>query len=432
MKNKKGLLLKTLACFLLAAALIFTGESKAGEISPKLKIFLYNCAGPVEVNTYKGATLVMGPGQFQKAPLPPNVTFKVIHDGQWLVIKDGSEEIARQVGDHLYFYPSASDGFLKFRDHLYRGGLEVKCYNGELIVINHIDLENYLKGVLPMELGDVPSEALKAQAVAARTYALGHRKKDRPYDLTADQSSQVYGGASVENSYCSKAIEETAGQVLSYDGKLAGFALYFSSCGGATARIDDVFDADPVEYLESVYCSYSSPPENQAPVNDGNPANLPLPPAPPDAFCSGSPLFHWQVTWESSELENIIRSNLPKECFSGKLVDIKVIERSVSGRVKKLLIASEGAETVIEGDKTRKVLRFRSGDKLQWLYSSLFEIKKSGDRYIANGRGWGHGVGMCQWGALKLAETGEDYRTILGQYYPECQIVPYTTLSDEK
>ncbi|MCD6310122.1 MAG: SpoIID/LytB domain-containing protein [Candidatus Eremiobacteraeota bacterium] len=428
--------LRILSAIIIIIFMLVPGQGIAGEISPHLRILLYHSRLPIKINTYRGAILVMGPDRFQKAPLSGNMDLTIIRDEQWLVVKDGKEEIARLIGDHIYFYPSRPESFLEFRGRLYRGGLEVREYNNELLLINHIELERYLKGVLPMEMGRVHPEALKAQAVAARSYALGHRKNDKPYDLTADQSSQVYGGASVENYHCNRAIKETTGQVLAYNGELAGHAMYFSCCGGRTARIEDTFDFDPVPYLTGVNCSYSGD-SKKAPTGGvkkgGNfsAMNLPLPPPPEDAFCSGAPLFRWEITWNKSELESILASYIPPGDFSGKLNDIRVIERSSSGRVKKLLIISEGGDTVIRGDRIRKILRFHSGGRIKRLYSTLFEIKRNGDKYIASGRGWGHGVGMCQWGAFRMAEMGEGYRNILSHYYPGCQVVNYTSLPEK-
>jgi len=165
----------------------------------------------------------------------------------------------------LYFIPSFAQSFLSLNGKSYRGIFLLKNTNRGLSLINILNLEDYLKGVVPLELSPdtfKAIEALKAQAVAARTYALKNlgRNNQLGFDLTDTQSSQVYGGMSVEHPLSSRAVEETAEEVIIYRGSLID-ALYTSTCGGMTEDSDNVFSGKPIPYLKSTICAFEKQPE---------------------------------------------------------------------------------------------------------------------------------------------------------------------------
>ncbi len=158
----------------------------------------------------------------------------------------------------LYFIPRSSESFLAFRGRTYRGILVLRGSRKGLILINILNVEDYLKGVVPGELP--PSffnelEAQKAQAVAARTYALKNlgQFNELGFDLYATPVSQVYLGLSAEHPLSTRAVEETRGEAAVYDGKLIN-ALYMSTCGGATEDVDVMFEGGPMPYLKSTVC----------------------------------------------------------------------------------------------------------------------------------------------------------------------------------
>ncbi len=165
----------------------------------------------------------------------------------------------------LYFIPAQQEGYLSLNGRNYRGIFLLKNTASGLSLINILNLEDYLKGVVPLELSPDTFnalEALKAQAVAARTYALKNRGRYRHlgFDLTDTQSSQVYGGLSAERPLSNQAVEETIGEVITYKGQLID-ALYTSTCGGMTEDAENVFSGQPVPYLKSITCSLEKQPE---------------------------------------------------------------------------------------------------------------------------------------------------------------------------
>lgn len=165
----------------------------------------------------------------------------------------------------LYFIPAFPESFLRLNDRSYRGIFQLKNTGRGLALINILNLEDYLKGVVPLEMSPGTFnalEALKAQAVAARTYALKNlgRNNGLGFDLTDTQSSQVYGGLSAEHPLSNRAVEETAGEVITYKNELIN-ALYTSTCGGLTEDAENIFPGRPVPYLKSVSCTHEKQPE---------------------------------------------------------------------------------------------------------------------------------------------------------------------------
>lgn len=187
----------------------------------------------------------------------------------WLLIDHKMVSFNKE--SELYFIPSFPESFLSLNDRSYRGIFQLKNTGKGLDLINILNLEDYLKGVVPLEMSPQTFnalEALKAQAVAARTYALKNlgRHRNLGFDLTDTQSSQVYGGLSAELPLSNRAVEETAGEVIMYKNELIN-ALYTSTCGGQTEDAEKVFSGLPVPYLQSVSCSYEKQPEWRVETN---------------------------------------------------------------------------------------------------------------------------------------------------------------------
>ncbi|MGB9863091.1 MAG: SpoIID/LytB domain-containing protein [Candidatus Saccharicenans sp.] len=187
-------------------------------------------------------------------PEPGHLVLQIDHH---LVSLDGKSDV--------YFIPSFQQSYLSLNGKPYRGIFILKRNGSGLSLINVLNLEDYLKGVVPLELSPGTFnalEALKAQAVAARTYALKNigRNRQMSFDLTDTQSSQVYGGISVEHPLSNRAVEETAGEVIVYKGELID-ALYTSTCGGMTEDAENVFSGKPLPYLKATSCFYEKQPE---------------------------------------------------------------------------------------------------------------------------------------------------------------------------
>jgi stage II sporulation protein D len=285
---------------------------------------------------------------------------------------------------------------------------------GRVTAINQVEMEAYLLGVVPQEIGRVGPErfeAAKAQAVAARTYAVKYlgRRSELGFDVYASTQDQVYGGVQAEFDPVSRAVRETAGEILTYRGEPIE-AYYHSTCAGRTAAIDEVWNTAPIPYLVSVV--------------DVNPATG-------QAYDVKSSRFHWTESWSVDSLETILdrtlADSLPAGTTSiGELKDVRVTQRTPSGRVKAMVISTTVGDLTVGGDRVRWILRTPKGALLN---SSKFDVEVRRDaagkpqRVVATGGGWGHGIGMCQVGAMGRAEAGQSYREILGAYFPGTELV---------
>ena len=312
-----------------------------------------------------------------------------------------------------------------------------------LTMVNVVDLEGYLRGVVPWEIGRHGRDAvaaLAAQAVAARTYTVAHlgAREELGFDVWAGIRDQVYRGASDEDPVCNDAIAGTAGQVLIHAGEPIT-AYYSATCGGVTSQIEEVWPRRPELYLVS---------HPDGPAEGG------------EAFCAGAKYFRWQESWSGKQLESILARTLPQyvkymssadraawagPTFSprqrgddsgqpGPLVDIAVVRRTVSGRVAQLDITTAAGIYHLRGDRVRWVMVPAAGDPAI-LRNARFEltVEMAGDRVqrvTARGGGYGHGVGLCQVGALQMARLGYGVEAILNHYYPGATLVSY--IADEE
>lgn len=270
----------------------------------------------------------------------------------------------------------------------YRGNIQfIKKDNARMLVINHIGLEDYVKGILYHEVSHYwPQEALKAQAVVCRTYAVYQKSQNasRDYDVTNDTYSQVYGGKSSERYRTNKAVDETAGQVLIYMDKI--FPAYFhATCAGHTEDARLLWDINVLP-LKGVPCSY----------------------------CKKSVHFSWVNELALTQIKEAMLKSGNKEC--GDILSISVNDRDVSGRIKDLTIKTP------QGNLKFSAKDFRGMLGANIIKSTNFSVRIEGKNAIFEGLGWGHGVGMCQWGAYFMAKEGYIYKQILQYYYPGSEI----------
>lgn len=256
-----------------------------------------------------------------------------------------------------------------------RGDVVVQPGASQLVAINVLPLEDYLLGVLGSEMPrSFPLEALKAQAVAARTYALNKKLEqyDQPYHLGSSVISQVYKGLEVDDPRTREAVESTHGQVLTF--KLQPIEAYFhSSCGGHTESGGDALGRD-LPYLKSVECP-----------------------------CGSLSTSHWSVNLSGKELSALT---------GVKAGAVRVEGRTPTGRARRVQVGSREFDAV----------RFRERIGYMKLKSLDFEVKKAGDGVELVGSGFGHGAGLCQWGARVLADQGQHYQDILLKYYPGTEL----------
>jgi stage II sporulation protein D len=281
----------------------------------------------------------------------------------------------------------AKSGFVHINGKNYRGWLEVrKKRNGLLLVINDLDIEEYLQGVVTSEIPNGWSfEALKAQAVAARTYALYQKKTSghKPYHMLATVSSQVYDGGSGERPRGAKAVRETRGLVLMYNGEIIP-AFYHSSCGGHTEDASELWGFDE-PYLKGVDCD-----------------------------CQEISRYG---LWERRIRKNRLLAALRRQGMRiSDVIGVNIKGITTAGRVKEVSIQSPHGESTVPAESLRTAL----GTTL--IPSVFFELEMDGDEAVFSGRGSGHGVGLCQWGAEYMAEQGHTFRQILYHYYPGTSI----------
>jgi len=272
-------------------------------------------------------------------------------------------------------------------NHRFRGDLTILADSKSLSVINNIPVEQYLYGVVPKEMPHSwAREALKAQAVAARTYALYIKDKsaDKPYDVESTTTSQVYGGFDSEKKESNLAVDETRGQVITYDGKLI-VAYFHSTSGGHTEDSKNVWTAD-IPYLKGV----------------------------PDRFSENIPNGEWKFFVSYNDMQN----RLNKYGLNiGEIRGLDAGGKSRSGRLLGVSVVSENGITELKSNNFRiKVGATR-------LKSTLLKITSNHDGILFTGKGYGHGVGMSQWGANMMARKGFGYQDILQHYYQSVKIV---------
>jgi len=331
-------------------------------------------------------------------------------------LQNGSVDVFQETGlpleksvSRVVASPKEQSSYIRIDSAPYRGVAEVIVEDTILSVVNAIYMEDYLKGVLPPEIGKHGAEeleALKAQAVASRTYAFSRFRRNpaRRYDMVNEVADQVYTGMRGEDKWTNRAIDETRGEVLMSGGNLIT-AYYHSTCGGNTDNIEDVWDRQPVSYLKG---------------------------ADDDAYCTWSKFYSWSFEWGVSDLSTNIRKYLKaKGRLNGddefNIRDIKIVDRLSSGRIKILKIVTEVDEYLLFKDQIRWAI-LRPDREGAILPSTNFEVSLNRDNngvltsVVFEGFGNGHGVGMCQCGALGRARVGQTYRTILSTYYRNTKI----------
>ena len=275
----------------------------------------------------------------------------------------------------------------------FRGDIQIiKKENSRLAVINYLFIEDYVKGVLYHEASHHwPGEVLKAQAVISRTFALFRMQenKNNYYDVTSDIYSQVYGGRISERYRTNQAIKETQGLVLTYRKKI--FPTYYhATCGGHTQDASLLWDTDILP-LKGVVCG----------------------------FCNESPHFRWHKVLKKKQVKAKLRSAGYK---LNDISEIRVLGKDRSGRIISLAFLNDKDRLDISAKDFRNIV----GPNV--VRSTNFKIELVDDDIILEGIGWGHGVGLCQWGAYFMARDGKNFKQILAYYYPGSKIISISQL----
>lgn len=330
-------------------------------------------------------------------------------DGVELVLPDGERIVVRTAP--LVLRADPQRGSLLYDGKRFRGMIAVWRNGDRLTVVNSLPIEEYLLGVVPLEIGarrPDESAAVAAQAVSARsfTYArLVSRRRDpeRRFDVVAGVGDQVYGGMDMEAAMASEQVRATRGLVLSFAGRVVE-AVYSSSCGGTTADASDVWPWGGQPFLRS--------------VSDSIPGGA-------GAYCDIAPRAKWSVTLNARDLVDGIDRYLRNYAgVSGRITSVDSlvpIARTSGGRVRTIALVTNAGRYELTGDRLRFVLRQPDGAILR---STLFELETLHDsgtgvaRVEISGRGYGHGAGLCQWGAVGRARAGQRFREILLSYFP--------------
>lgn len=341
-----------------------------------------------------------------------------------------------------------NDKKVRVEDKYYRDYVTFKMVEDELMTINYVKLEHYLYGVVPKEMGySFELEALKSQSIAARTYTVKNINKhdNHGYDLCDTTCCQVYGGMDVENIKTNRAVDETSGMIITYNGNPID-AVYHSSSGGYTDNVGEVWGSD-IPYLVAVR----------------------------DEFSDGYPNANWNLAMTNDEISARLHS---RGMDIGEVVNIEILDTTTNGRVSQLKIEGTEGEEILSGNEFREILGTTE------LKSTLFTIKKDnvyGDKekvyaidgnsstaksvdlndvhiidgnlnrgssrgftsrfinrngivefnsdikpiesnFVIEGKGYGHGLGMSQWGAQGMAVEGYSYKDILNHYYKNVKI----------
>jgi stage II sporulation protein D len=297
-----------------------------------------------------------------------------IPQGRSVVVtpEGGAIRLADWRGQAFWVEP-ASGGHIFINDTWYRGRVLVMPVDGKVTAINWVDLEAYLYSVLGAEMpASWPQEALKAQAVAARSYALYRRDRSaaNPFDVGGTTAHQVYKGLASEAPSTIAAVNATQGQVLTHGGRVIE-AVFHSSSGGHTENVEDIWQR-PVPYLRSV----------------------------PD-YDQEAPVFRWSETFSASQFQQRVTG-------IGQLRAVATERATPRGRVVSMRLQGSQGSRTLTGAELRQALGLRS---------TLFSIAIQGDTIRVEGRGFGHGLGMSQWGARTLALQGYAYAQILSHYY---------------
>lgn len=284
---------------------------------------------------------------------------------------------------------SPLDQTFSVNGRMYRGDVVViRDRDMTLQCINYIDLEDYVKGVLPKEVSPTwPSAALKVQAVVSRTFAvfleLGRQHKD--YSLEKTVLSQVYGGKTSEHEVTNAIVEQTAGEILTYDQRV--FPAYFhAACGGRTTRAETVWQTQPHPALQGVACP----------------------------FCKESKYYEWKKHISIAELSDKVHKK--------NVQNIHIAGYDQSARAIAIDITGDDGYAQMQGN----AFRLEIGPELIRSTKITCIVKENTD-FVFEGHGWGHGVGLCQWGAKKMADDGCNYEEILRYYFPQTKKVAIRT-----
>jgi len=382
---------------LLVIALDATAAS-ARALPTEVRVRLFEQAAPqaLTVSAGRGLFFLSGNGGVL-AELPPyeKATVRMRGDGFHVAFRETAfhaRALRLAPRDNALFSVEVTEGSRTRKPHRYPGRLHLTVVRTEgpvMMAVNHVSLEEYVACVVASEYGFKDREGAKAMAVLARTYALRNTGAfDDAYDLVDHQMAQQYDGADRLTDAAIEATIETLGEVLTYNGQLVE-AVYFSSSGGHTADNDVIWNGKPLPYLRGV----------------------------PDPYDASSPHTRWRTTVPRARLLRALNTR-----YNVTTEDFRIGRRSRDGRVQTIeLVRPNQTPHVIRSNEFRLLVNKHFGTKS--LKSTLFDVQRQGEAYVFEGRGFGHGVGMSQYGALEMSKRGFSYRDILAYYFTGTQVL---------
>jgi stage II sporulation protein D len=401
--------IELLAGIVLCITLYLAGCARAGTAvprgrEPELRVALVTRAQAVRI-AGEGRVVVEGAQDFA---LGGGQILRAVPQGDGVSIDGRPDSRSRR----LRVRSADRSSFVTVNGRPFRGSVEVFSQAGTVFAVNVVGLEAYLRGVVNAEMGTLSNSelaALEAQAIVSRTYAIKNRGRFHRdgYDIGAGVADQTYLGVRRETEQGNRAVANTAGMVVTYHGDLAS-VFYHSTCGYSTASPEEAFrSVDAVDYLQ--------------PVADNRPSG--------GYYCDISPRFRWTVEWDGTELRDILRRTLPEvvgvdPAAVDQVYDVRANRVGRSRRVTELRIQVGSGAIPVFGPDIRRVLQTPEGRPLG---SNAIELapERSGntvERLRVSGAGWGHGVGMCQWGAIGRARAGQSARDIVTTYFPGTNI----------
>lgn len=353
------------------------GASSSTQL--ELRVAIEENVSEVQVGSSTDAVLRDGSGQVL-AQIPAMGAMMAIADGNRVEINDWE-------ASQIWVEPTGG-GYVFIGDKWYRGRVLVVPTGSGITAVNYVDLDEYLYSVVGGEMPTSwPLEALKAQAVAARTYALYQRQNsaNTVFDVGDTTAWQVYDGIEDETQSTQMAVNQTAGQVLTYDNQLIE-AVFHSSSGGHTENVEDVWST-ALPYLRGV-----------------------------QDFDQGAPVYEWQETLSASQLQSLAPN-------IGNITGLEAVETTPTGRISRLRIIGDAGSKELDSDDFRHALNLRS--TLFIITPQYRPVASAGSlptvpvSFQLTGRGFGHGLGLSQWGVHNLAEAGYSYDQILLHYYTD-------------
>ena len=383
-----NLTFRVFICFLSAGLFLYPLDSQA-QSEPTINVALSLNASQVKVLSSKSLHIILPGGK--RFSLPTSASIQPTKKG--LLINGKRIEARRAIlenrGHDLKLSIQGKPIRSQRRQWVVRGDIIVNVQGSHLLVINKVKIEKYVAGVVSSEISpEWHEEVLKAQAVAARTYVL-HKKlvNDHPlYDVVASVQDQVYTGSKQVNDSVKDAVDATRGTVLTYEQRPI-FAAYSSTAAGPTEDAFNVWEKD-LPYLKGVDCP----------------------------FDEESPRYQWETAIPFESFEQSLR----KEGLTlGAMATLAPYTFTRAGRVNEVRILHSKGELIVRGQDLRRILGYSK------IRSTQFRIESIGQEVVFSGKGAGHAVGLCQWGAKEMAELGYRYESILQYYYPGTDLLPY-------